>query len=195
MMEEHGIKNPLSPDTILQSEFNYIIQTVSQAEEDRKSISSFYIVSVGTLVAAMISTRLEGTNMAAIYWAFACLLVVLSLVGLLTLLQLARLRAAWYESMIAMNQIKDYYIKRLPAEKLEEALRWRTSTLPPRSKAWSISFLFAAQVAALASTTLAGAVLLALYALGYSGWWAAVPTGIAFFAAQILLYLRLLRKK
>ena len=41
----------LSPDEMLIAEYNYIAQTAFQANEDRSRVTSFYFVSVGSLVA------------------------------------------------------------------------------------------------------------------------------------------------
>ncbi len=46
---------PVELDELLAAEFEYISQTAIQANEDRARVSSFYLVAVGSLVAAMFS--------------------------------------------------------------------------------------------------------------------------------------------
>ena len=52
-------KPDLDSNEMLQQEFKYISQTAFQANEDRSRVTSFYFVSVGSLVAAIIGTQLE----------------------------------------------------------------------------------------------------------------------------------------
>src|SRR3972149_2672249 len=105
------IKPKLDTDEILKAEYNYIANTVFQANEDRSRVASFYFVSVGSLMAAILSTLFSAGNLKNISLAFSGLFLVLTILGALTLAQLARLRAAWHESVQAMNAIKDFYIK------------------------------------------------------------------------------------
>ncbi|MEO5887697.1 MAG: hypothetical protein ABIQ77_08545, partial [Anaerolineales bacterium] len=49
---------PLDFDELLAAEYDYIAQTASQAHEDRARVSSFYLIAVGSLVAALFSTQL-----------------------------------------------------------------------------------------------------------------------------------------
>jgi len=47
---------------ILAEEFEYIASTAGQANEDRARVASFYLVAVGSLVAALFSTQLLDAN-------------------------------------------------------------------------------------------------------------------------------------
>jgi len=47
----------LKPDDILTAEYEYIARTVFQANEDRSRVASFYFVSVGSIVAAILGTQ------------------------------------------------------------------------------------------------------------------------------------------
>ena len=49
-------KPNLNSDEMLQQEFKYIAQTAFQANEDRSRVTSFYFVSVGSFVAAIIAS-------------------------------------------------------------------------------------------------------------------------------------------
>ena len=49
------------------------------------------------------------------FLGFCLLFAFLTILGYLTVAQLARLRTAWIESVNAMNQIKEYYVNNLEA--------------------------------------------------------------------------------
>jgi len=152
------------PDDILIAEYEYIADTAKQANEDRSRVASFYFVSVGSIVAAILGTQFAKDNLKSVSVAFSILFFVLTLLGTLTIAQLARLRAAWHESIEAMNQIKDFYIKKFP--ETEPAFKWRIRTIPPTDKAYSIANLIALEVALLGALTTAAAFYFILFALG-----------------------------
>ena len=183
----------LSPDEILDSEFDYVAQTAFQAHEDRARVTTFYLVTVGSLVAAILSAELGTLDQPFTYAAFASLFVVLSLMGLLTLLQLVRLREAWFESVLAMNQIKDYYVKHFQEEGLEDAFRWRTQTIPARFKRWSVAYMLALQVAVLGGASLGAAVIFVSLAYDQLWWQWAIVAAVGFVVLQMLLHRWLLR--
>ena len=152
------------PDDILIAEYEYIADTAKQANEDRSRVASFYFVSVGSIVAAILGTQFAKDNLKSVSVAFSILFFVLTLLGTLTIAQLARLRAAWHESIQAMNQIKDFYIKKFP--ETEPAFKWRIRTIPPTDKPFSIANLIALEVALLGALTTAAAFYFILFALG-----------------------------
>jgi hypothetical protein len=152
------------PDDILIAEYEYIADTAKQANEDRSRVASFYFVSVGSIVAAILGTQFAKDNLKSVSVAFSILFFVLTLLGTLTIAQLARLRAAWHESIEALNQIKDFYIKKFP--ETEPAFKWRIRTIPPTDKAYSIANLIALEVALLGALTTAAAFYFILFALG-----------------------------
>ena len=132
---------PVEFDELLASEFDYIAQTAAQATEDRARVSSFYLIAVGSLIAAMFGTQFTGMRSslpATINLMFSGLFLLLTLLGTSTIMQLARLRVAWYESMLAMNQLKDYMISE--NKPLAKAFRWQSSTLPPKYRTNSVSY-------------------------------------------------------
>ena len=51
-------QTPIELDELLAAEYNYIAQTAAQAFEDRARISSFYLIAVGSLIAALFGTQL-----------------------------------------------------------------------------------------------------------------------------------------
>lgn len=185
-------KPNLNPDEMLQQEFKYITQTAFQANEDRSRVTSYYLVTVGSFVAAILGTGFE-TGQSAISIAFSILFAVLTVMGALTIAQLARLRAAWHESAEAMNQVKEYYIEHHP--EIKSAFKWRTKFLPPTNKPYSIANLIAVEVALLSALTTGAGVYFLLTFLGDTNWltWLIVllSTGIGYIA-QWAWYLHLL---
>jgi hypothetical protein len=185
-------KPTLSPDEMLRQEYDYISQTAFQANEDRSRVTSFYFVSVGSFVAAIVGTQLE-TQSKTVSFAFFALFLVLTFMGALTIAQLARLRAAWHESVEAMNQIKDFYIQHHP--EIESAFKWRASHVPPTNKPYSIANLIAVEVAVLSALTTGAGVYFLLAFLGSVTWvsWLIILASIIFgYIAQWTLYLHLL---
>jgi hypothetical protein len=138
----------IDPAEILSAEFSYIADTASQANEDRATVVSFFLIAVGSPLAAFFSTEFFGIDLEAISLVFSGLFLILAVLGTTTILQLARLRAAWYESMLAMSQMKEFAIKHSEVN-IESAFRWRLSTAPKKFKVNSISFYQALEVAIL----------------------------------------------
>ncbi len=149
MPTEPAETSSLDPNDILTAEFEYISQTAFQANEDRARVTNFYLVTLVGFIAALLGTQLDNLMVPHVYWAFAALFVVLFLASILTLLQLVRLREAWFESIKAINDIKTYYQAKLPELELGTALRWKATTVPACYKPWSVGFLLALQVAVL----------------------------------------------
>lgn len=185
-------KPELNPDDMLQGEYIYISQSAFQANEDRSRVTSFYFVSVGSFVAAIIGTQLEAQSR-TVSFAFFGLFLVLTLMGALTIAQLARLRAAWHESVEAMNQIKDFYIKNHP--EIEEAFKWRVRSIPPTNKPYSIANLIAVEVAMLSALTTGAGTYFLLAFLGELTWvsWLIILASIVIgYMAQWAWYIHLL---
>lgn len=128
----------LDPNDILIAEFNYAAQSAFQANEDRLKVFNLFIANVGTLIAAIIIPQ---QNSQISYYYFSLIFIFLSVIGVLVLLQLAKLRIAWVGSVQTMNHVKDYYINNFPG--LEKAFRWRQSNIPKASKGFTIAFLLA----------------------------------------------------
>ena len=151
---------PLSKDSIeiLIAEYNYIARTADQANEDRSRVSSFYLIAVGSLVAALFSTKFlsEMFDPNTVNIIFSVLFFLLTMLGTTTILQLTRLRVAWFESVLAMNHIKEFIIAK--DNELAGAFKWRTKTLPGFYKVNSVSFLQTVEVAFISSLTFGAAV-------------------------------------
>lgn len=178
----------ITPDEILTSEFKYIANTAFQANEDRARATSFYLVTFGSFIAALVSAQLDlGPGQASwLDWGFSGLFVALALMGLVTVLELARLRSAWFESVKAMNAIKEYYIARHPD--LAEAIQWRSQAdvLPRRLKPTSVGFLMALQVAFLGGAALGVGVFFLVKAISGTVWFLpGIVSGSAYFLALL----------
>ena len=167
------------PDDILVAEYEYIAATAHDANEDRSRVASFYFVSVGSIVAAILGTQFAKDSLRSVAPAFSILFFVLTILGALTIAQLARLRAAWHESIQAMNQIKDFYISKFPDT--ESAFKWRVKTIPLTDKPYSIANLIALEVALLGALTTAAAFYFVLFALGDVTWlsWGIITVSFA----------------
>jgi len=148
---------PVELDELLAAEYNYIAQTAAQAFEDRARISSFYLIAVGSLIAALLGTQLFDPERftQAVKLMFSGLFLFLTLLGTSTVMQLAQLRSAWYESMMAMNQLKDFAMEQSP--ELVNAFRWKTTTLPAKYKSGSVSTYQALEVSLIGGIMLASA--------------------------------------
>jgi hypothetical protein len=184
------------PEDILFAEFEYIAATAAQANEDRARVASFYLIAVGSLVAALFSTQLFGplAGSPGISLLFSGLFLTLTLLGSSTVLQLARLRAAWYESALAMNQIKDHVIQL--DKKLAGAFRWRSASLPPLYKVDSISYIQTVEVALLSGLTFGACAFFLQVGIGYTRClWAFTPAlGALALFGQLALYKRILTR-
>lgn len=183
-------------DELLAAEFEYIAQTANQANEDRARVSSFYLIAVGSLVAALFSTQFFDPNFfsSPIEFMFSGLFLLLTLLGTSSIMQLARLRAAWYESMLAMNQLKEFMITQ--NKDLTGAFRWTTKTLPPKFKLNSVSYYQAIEVALISGLMLGAAAFFLQQALSDSvsptHWIVSVGTGILTIYIQLRIYKRTL---
>jgi len=89
-MKEKNI--PVELDELLAAEFDYIAQTAIQAHEDRSRVSSFYLIAVGSLIAALLGTQVFDPEKftQAVKLAFSGAFALLTLLGISTVLQLAR---------------------------------------------------------------------------------------------------------
>ena len=180
-------KSALQPDEILKAEYEYIANTVFQANEDRSRVASFYFVSVGSIVAAILGTQFEHDNLRSVALAFALLFLILTVLGALTIAQLARLRAAWHESVEAMNQVKNFYIENHP--EIAVAFKWRGKTIPPTDKPYSIANLIAVEVALLGALTTAAAAYFFLFIFGKIFLWGWAVILLAFILGYVVLWI------
>ena len=182
-------------DELLAAEYSYIAQTANQATEDRARVSSFYLIAVGSLVAALFGTQLFDTEKftQVVKIMFSGLFILLTLLGTSTIMQLARLRAAWHEAMLALNQIKDFAMSQSP--ELIHAFRWRTDTLPPKYKTKSVSYYQAIEAALISGLMFAAATFFlqqAFFATSLFNWVISATAGLLTIYIQLTIYKRTL---
>ena len=187
---------PVEFDELLAAEFDYIAQTAAQATEDRARVSSFYLIAVGSLIAAIFSTQfLELRSLPkTVNLIFSGLFFLLTLLGTSTILQLARLRAAWYESMLAMNQLKEYMINE--NKSLAKAFRWQNNTLPPKYRTKSVSYFQATEAALISALMLGTSMFFFLQAFSMTGflhWSLSILAGVLTFFLQLNVYKQALK--
>jgi hypothetical protein len=186
---------PLQLDELLAAEFAYIADSANQANEDRARVSSFYLIAVGSLVAALFSTQFFDPESVtkAINIMFSGLFILLTLLGASTIMQLARLRAAWYESALAMNQIKEFMVAK--NENFALAFRWTTETLPPKFKPNSVSYFQAVEVACISGVMFGAALFFlqrAFFSISLFNWFVSILGGLLALFIQLAVYKRLL---
>jgi hypothetical protein len=192
-VDSGNLTDVLNVDTILAAEYNYAAQTAFQANEDRARVTSYYLVTVGSFLAAILSTQFITAPGPLVFGGFSLLFLLISAMGLITLLQLIRLRSAWHDSIQAMNQIKDFYIQNTPNYPLGQAFRWRTESIPSKSKTSSISFLLTLEVSLLGTLAFGAAISFLVKAFSASQVWLGLLAGPLFLAVQLLLYFRSLQ--
>lgn len=182
-------------DELLAAEYDYIAQTAAQAHEDRARVSSFYLIAVGSLLAAIFGTQLFDPAFFSqtVDLMFSGLFILLTALGTSTIMQLARLRAAWYESMLAMNQLKDFMMSE--NENLVNAFRWKTSTLPPKYKKASVSYYQTLEVALISGLMFGAAAFFlqqAFFPINLLNWILSIILGLSIIYLQLYVYKRLL---
>lgn len=189
--------HPVEFDDLLAAEFDYIAQTAIQANDDRARVASFYLIAVGSLVAALFGTQYvnpENLTSRDVNLMFSGLFVLLTFLGASTVMQLARLRAAWYESALAMNQLKDYMMSE--NQRLAQAFRWKTSTLPSKYKKDSVSYYQAREVSLISGLMFGAAIFFlqrAFFSINVLHWMVAGLIGAATIYFQLFLYQRTLK--
>jgi hypothetical protein len=187
---------PVELDELLAAEYQYIAQTANQANEDRARVSSFYLIAVGSLFAGLFGTQFFDTNSPSqtVSIMFGGLFILLTLLGISTIMQLARLRAAWHESMLAMNQLKDFMISQ--NSDLSQAFRWKTSTLPSKYKMNSVSYYQAVEVALIGGLMFGAGIFFlqqAFFEVNTLHWVISIITGALTVLLQLQIYKRSLR--
>ena len=130
----------LDPEKILELEFEYARTTAEQAQDDRTAIMTLYLILVGGVGSAIAAiTQISSTpGFNVPHGVLALVFFLLGITGFFTVMKLVRLRQAWNDSALAMNQIKDFYLERFP--ELNKAFHWKTATIPAPGKPWTITF-------------------------------------------------------
>ena len=189
-------KPSISAEDILTAEFEYIAHTASQANDDRSSVVSFFIIAVGSPLAAFFSTDQANVPDPTANILFTGLFLILAVLGTTTILQLARLRGAWYESMLAMNHMKEFLVKNSDSD-ISGAFRWTFQSAPAKFKPNSVSFYQTLEVAILAGLLFGAFIFFLLHSLNMTNdfviWVVSAILGLLFASSQIYLYRRMLK--
>lgn len=152
----------LHAEKILELEFEYARETAYQAQNDRTVIVNLYLLLVGGVGSLLLAAAsFSPTELDFPPQGISVLFLTLGILGMLTLFKLIRLRQAWFDSVRAMNRIKDYYFEQF--SDLEAAFLWKSKTIPALGKAWTITFILSAMVILLSSLSFA-------VAMHYSKW-------------------------
>jgi Na+/melibiose symporter-like transporter len=182
-------KIALDPEKILELEFEYARTTAEQAQDDRTAIMTLYLIlvgGVGSAIAAITQTSATSSGSTAPHIVLAVIFFLLGITGFFTLMKLVRLRQAWNDSALAMNQIKDYYRAQFPD--LNRAFRWKTETLPPLGKPWTITFNLAVLVAIIDSIAMGVAIYFMDWRVSWGEYFLAWVAFVVFFGTQLAYY-------
>ena len=71
---------------IISAEYGYVAQTAFQANEDRARAWQYFFVTFATLIAALLSTQVEGIDQRQLYLTFVVIFSLLAALGLITIL-------------------------------------------------------------------------------------------------------------
>jgi ADP-ribose pyrophosphatase len=163
----------LTLEAVLTQEFNYANVTAYQAQEDRARVFNLYLLLVGVLASALTAVYQLGDRAKQFTQPLAFLLLALAgLLGVVFFLKLIRLRQAFRDSLIAMNRIKEYYIRRFISQvpDIADAFHWRLRTIPKGEKVGTLTFLVCFTVALLGSLCFAGAFAVGAGYARSQGW-------------------------
>lgn len=188
----------LNPNDFLSAEYDYLARSSFQNNEDRAGVGLLYILTIGGILAAFIVTGSESIDRQFASVAFAGVFFLLSLYAVLTFLKLIRLRQAWYANIMAMEQLKAYYVEHNTDQNLAEALAWSAGTIPTKSKASSLAFLTALQIALAGGAAIAVTVIFLGFTLVQSMelwiWIIALLVAIIYIVDLLIVYWWLLRE-
>jgi ADP-ribose pyrophosphatase len=179
----------LSLENILTQEFNYASVTAYQAMEDRARIFNLYLLLVGVLASALTAVfQLGGRQFGGPI--FAILLFLAGFLGVVFFTQIVQLRIGYRKSLIAMNVIKEYYLKQLlpVVPDAERAFYWRLRTIPAGERAGSVTYWITLTIAFIGSLCFA-ACSVVLAQLAQDQYWVAAlpPWSVVALAAVVLL--------
>lgn len=195
--EAGGDPGALSLEAILAQEFGYANVTAYQAMEDRARIFNLYLLLVGVLASALTAIFQLGAIKDYILPLTFVLLFLAGLLGVVFFLHIIRLRQAHRDSVIAMNRIKEYYIRRLIplVPDAGKAFHWRLRTIPRGERLGSVTYLVSFTIAFLGSLCFAGAFIVGVHYADSQGWGsarAAISSGTIYLLALVVLLISLL---
>ena len=147
---------------MLLAEFNYASTTAYQAMEDRARTFNLYLFIFGVLASGLGALYQLGNKLGPNTDLYAIALLIASgIMGVTFFITLVRFRQAARNSTIAMNVIKEYYIKHFEdtLPDVQDAFYWRMRTIPAGEKLRNAAFMIASTVAMLGSLCFAAAAV------------------------------------
>ncbi|MEO7002099.1 MAG: NUDIX hydrolase [Ktedonobacterales bacterium] len=159
-----GLDATLKLDNMLLEEYNYANVTAYQALEDRARMFNLYLLLIGVLGSGLAAVYQLGKGLGAFEQDLVVALLFLTgLMGVAFFIKQIRLRQAYRESLLAMNTVKEYYIREFKQQKANvgDAFHWRLATMPTGEKFGSVTFVVCATIAFLGALCFAGAVFVA----------------------------------
>ncbi len=153
----------LKLESMLMEEFNYASVAAYQAYEDRARMFNLYLLLIGVVASAVGAIYQIGkpdtSGSGGLQYLVILLLAAGAVVGSFFFVMLIRLRQAHHESILAMNTVKEFYLRKFKAQMpdVEHAFRWRLHTMPAGEKRGSFTFLVCFTIAFLGSLCLGGA--------------------------------------
>jgi ADP-ribose pyrophosphatase len=175
--EAGGLDPTLKIENMLLEEYSYASSTAYQAMEDRARMFNLYLLLIGVVgsaVGAIYQLQSHGVASPEATRLVSIMLCFGGALGVMFFNMLLKLRQAYRESLVAMNEVKEYYIakfeQRLPD--IGRAFRWRMRTIPGLGH---VTFIVCATAATLASACFAAATFTG-YGFALAPWIApAVP--------------------
>jgi len=132
------------PHDILIAEFEYLASAAQQAGEEHARVPQYYFMALGSLGASLFSLpKIPDLYLPWVHGGLSLLFLLFAAQGWMTVEQLIRLRQAWLKNSLAMDAIKEYYIRNFKKFKLPTAILIRPEGLPDPYRRFSISHLLA----------------------------------------------------
>lgn len=143
-------ENSFALARLLLKEYDYIRETAAQIKNDRHATVNYFMIISGILFFIIgsqflarpddVVTQLSSSKTAASMLVIAS--IAICIIGWIYFMHLIRLRQAWCDSALAMNQIKDFYIAngRVPDDLAKSALLWDNKVTPKPGKKSNVSY-------------------------------------------------------
>jgi len=158
-----GLDTSLRVESILLKEFDYAGLTAYQVYENRERIFNFYFTLMGALISGLGALYQIGESTHTPWQPLAvALLTVGGLLSLTFFVRLIHLRQSLRDSIITSYVIKEFYISQFMEKipQIEQAFRWRLSTIPSGERPSSDTSFVTYPIALLGSACFAVAALL-----------------------------------
>ena len=156
----------LKLDNLLLEEYNYASVTAYQALEDRARMFNLYLLLVGVVASALgavyqLARPTDPVTTRQVHTLIITLLTVSGVLGFAFFVKVIRLRTAFRDSLIAMNVIKEFYVREFQRKvpHVGHAFHWRLKTIPPGERIGSVTFVICYTIAFLGSLSFAAAAL------------------------------------